>query len=120
MSSGCPLKVRSSRFPPRQVFSRCGATIYSVRVLLYVPVQDIGMVFDHKNAWANIQRKGRDLSYVEIDLNNSKLWKPFFTPEFTRDMDTCQKDEDGGRELKYFQPNMKVSPTRWSTCSPHA
>ena len=77
------------------------------------------MVFDHKNAWANIQRKGRDLSYVEIDLNNSKLWKPFFTPDFTRDMDTCQKDENGGRELKYFQPNMKVPPTHWSTCSPH-
>ena len=70
-------------------------------------MQDIGMVFDSKNVWANLQRKGKDLSYFDFDFDNKKNWKPFFTDKFSLDLPTCQKNDSGSTELMYYNPNMK-------------
>jgi hypothetical protein len=66
------------------------------------------MLFNQDNVWANMQRRGKDLSYLHFDLDNPTHWRPFFTKDFQRQLATCQRTEDGLDALQYYNPNMTV------------
>ena len=42
------------------------------------PLRDIGMVFNHKNAWANIQQPSKNICFDSLNFEDKKCWKPFF------------------------------------------
>jgi len=73
------------------------------------PLKDMGMVFNHENVWANVQDASSNICYDSLDFSDGKAWEPFYKEGgFNENLETCQTDDAGNKEISYYNPNMKT------------